>query len=444
MMANELEQSLHAAHTMGFWAGKYSSGHRACILAIHKMKPTSTHRSKASCAAVTAALLYCTVITAASAKNADSAQATPPDSTQTRTTDPAEAKAKLAAVRARIAALTGRLSGELKDRDALSARLREAELVITAKRRRLDTLRAAELTAEQRRAALRGEQQAEQNALQAQRAALAAQVRAAYMMGRQEQLKLLLNQSNPAVLGRTLTYYGYFAEERRGKIDTIQGEVSRLQQLVTEIDQQSAQLKSLENDVSSEMTALEHARADRGAALAALTQQVANGNRQLADLKREEQAVESLVADLARVLQDFPVDSTQSFEQMRGKLPWPVQGRVTAHYQEQHSNSTGVRWNGDMIETTRGAKVRAPFFGRVVYADWLQGLGLLLIIGHSGGYMTLYGHAEVLYKSVGDWVAPGDVIAALSDGGGVPPQLYFEIRDGRKTVDPKAWLKTNP
>jgi septal ring factor EnvC (AmiA/AmiB activator) len=126
-------------------------------------------------------------------------------------------------------------------------------------------------------------------------------------------------------------------------------------------------------------------------------------------------------------------------------LPWPVLGRVTARYQEQQSiSSPGVRWNGEMIEAERGAKVRAPYFGRVVYADWLQGLGLLLIIGHSGGYMTLYGHAEVLYKSVGDWVAPGDVIAALSDGGAAAPQLYFEIRAGRKTVDPKTWLKTNP
>ena len=173
---------------------------------------------------------------------------------------------------------------------------------------------------------------------------------------------------------------------------------------------------------------------------------MASGNQQLADLKREEQAVESLVADLARVLQDFPVDPTQSFAAMRGKLPWPVQGRVTARYQEQQASS-GVRRaleRRDSIEAERGAKVRAPFFGRVVYADWLQGLGLLLIIGHSGGYMTLYGHAEVLYKSVGDWVAPGDVIAALSDAGGTAPQLYFEIREGRKTVDPRVWLKPKP
>jgi murein hydrolase activator len=96
-----------------------------------------------------------------------------------------------------------------------------------------------------------------------------------------------------------------------------------------------------------------------------------------------------------------------------------------------------------MIVTPHGAKVRAPYFGRVVYADWLQGLGMLMIIAHSGGYMTLYGHAEVLYKSVGDAVAPGEVIAAMNDAGG-DRELYFEIRQGRKTVDPKAWLKINP
>jgi len=305
-------------------------------------------------------------------------------------------------------------------------------------------LRAAQTAAERRRAELRAEQGRGQSALQAERAALGQQVRAAYMIGRQEELKLLLNQSNPVGLGRTLTYHGYFAQERSGKIDAIQSQMMRLQQLVAEIDQQSAQLENLENETSREMAGLEHARAVRAAALGALTREVASGNRELADLKREEQAVESLVADLARVMQDFPVDSTQSFDRMRGKLPWPVQGRVTAHYQQQHANSApGMRWNGEMIEAVRGAKVRAPYFGRVVYADWLQGLGLLLIIGHSDGYMTLYGHAEVLYKSVGDWVAPGDVVAALSDSGAAP-QLYFEIREGRKTVNPRDWLKANP
>jgi len=347
--------------------------------------------------------------------------------------DSAQAKARLAAVRARITALTNRLGADLAQRDGLSARLREAELAITAKRQRLDALHLEQAAAQRRQADLRGEQARAERALAAERAKLAAQVRAAYMLGRQEQFKLLLNQSNPANLGRTLAYYGYFAQQRSSEIDGIQSGMSRLQQLLAEIDQQAEKLRALESDASQKMADLQKARAERAGALSALAKRVATGNQELDRLKREEQAVESLVADLSRVMQDFPVDATQSFDRMRGKLPWPVLGKMITHHQEPRG--------GVMIETTRGAKVHAAYFGRVVYADWLQGLGLLLIIGHSGGYMTLYGHAEVLYKSVGDRVVPGDVIAALGD---TAPQLYFEIRDGRTPLDPKAWLKANP
>jgi len=359
--------------------------------------------------------------------------------------DTTQAKAKLAAVRARITELTNRIGSDLTQRDTQRARVREAELDIAAKRRRLDALRAEQAAAERRRSELRAEQSRNQSALQAERASLAEEVRAAYMIGRQEELKLLLNQSSPASLGRALAYHGYFAGQRSAKIDTIQNEEARLQQLVAEIERQSEELKTLQDEAAREIAGLQHARAERSEAVAALTKKLASGNQELGELKREEQAVESLVADLARVMQDYPVDATQSFDSMRGKLPWPVLGRVSARYQAPRDNSVGgVRWNGVMIEAGRGAKVRAAYFGRVVYADWLQGLGLLLIIAHSGGYMTLYGHAEVLYKSVGDWVAPGDVIASLNDTDGAAPQLYFEIREGRKTVDPKVWLKAIP
>ncbi|HTB91145.1 MAG TPA: peptidoglycan DD-metalloendopeptidase family protein [Steroidobacteraceae bacterium] len=362
----------------------------------------------------------------------------------TEPADSAQAKAKLAALRARIAELTGRMGSQLAQRDSLSARVRETELVIAAKRQRVEELHAAQLAAERHRSDLRAEQDRNLNALQAERATLASQARAAYMIGRQEELKLLLNQSNPASLGRTLTYYGYFAEQRSRKIKSIQNDEARLQQLVAEIERQTQELQKLQEDATQEIAGLQHARAERSVAVAALTKKLESGNQELGSLKREEQAVESLVADLTRMMQDFPTDPSQSFDHMRGKLPWPVSGRVSARYQAPRENSGGVRWNGVMIETERGAKVRAPFFGRVVYADWLQGLGLLMIVGHSGGYMTLYGHAEVLYKSVGDKVAPGDVIAGLSDTEGAKPQLYFEIREGRKTVDPKLWLKTAP
>ena len=360
--------------------------------------------------------------------------------------DATVARARLAEVRSRIAAMTTRLSAQLKDCDAQASRLRDADLRITANRQRLESVHAEQAAAERRRGDLRVQEARNRTALDVQRDALASQVRAAYLMGRQEELKLLLNQRDPAAAGRLLAYYGYFVRERSARIDDIREQVARVQALVVQIDAQTARLQVLQADSAREMSQLQQARAERVAALAAVARQVNDGTQQLAQLKREEQAEESLVADLARVLQDFPVDTQLSFGALHGRLPWPVPGRLAHYYQEVRTSGTqsGLRSNGVLIETTRGAKVRAPYSGRVVYADWLQGLGLLLIIGHSGNYMTLYGHAEVLYKSVGDWVSPGDVIAAVSDSSGAAPQLYFEIRDGRRAVDPKDWLKAVP
>jgi murein hydrolase activator len=409
------------------------------------MAVNSTIRHLRLLAAVALCIHVAVPSAAAGSHGADAAPA-PEGSKEAGSKDAAQAKARLAAVRERIADLTGRLGAELKQRDALSARLREAELGITEKRRRLESLDAAVEAAERKRSDLRAEQSRTRAALDSERAALAAEVRTEYLIGRSDEMRLLLNQTNPAEVGRTLTYYGYFARERAAKIDKIGAEEARLQDLVAEIDQQTAQLKSLRDDAGREVSELERARHERGAALTALAEQVQSGHEELARLHREEQAVETLVADLSRVLEEFPVDSRQHFDQLHGRLPWPVPGKMTVRYLETRTNGapTAVHPNGVMIETARGAKVRAPFSGRVVYADWLQGMGMLLIIAHGGNYLTLYGHAEVLYKSVGDSVAAGDAIAAMSDTGGAAPQLYFEIREGRKPVDPKDWLRRSP
>ena len=359
--------------------------------------------------------------------------------------DAAQAKAKLAAVRQRIAELTGRLGTELKQRDALGSRLRAADLAITAQRLRLESLAAARAAVERQRNELDAEAARNRAALETERASLAAQVRAQYTIGRADELRLLLSQTNPAEAGRMVKYYGYFARLRAARIEEIDSREARLAELQADIEGTEANLKSLQDQAGREVAGLVRAREERAGAIQALSEQVQSGNEQLARLKQEEQAVESLVADLERVLKDFPVDAGQSFEQLRGRLPWPVSGKMTARYREtrDHGAPSVVGLNGVTIETTRGAKVRAPCAGRVVYADWLQGMGLLMIIAHSGNFLTLYGHAEVLYKSVGDSVAPGDVIGAVSDAGGTLPQLYFEIREGRKPVDPKAWLKSS-
>ena len=361
------------------------------------------------------------------------------------TSQSAQAKLKLAEVRGRIAAITRQLGDELKTRDALNAHLRGADLALTAEHQRLDGLHRAQVAAERRRAELRAEEAHVRHVLDAERATMATEIRAAYLIGGQERIKLLLNQGDPASAGRMSVFHGYLARERSIRIGAIHERVNRLQELGLQIDQTTLELQALQSDTSREMTDLQLARAEHVAALAAVTVQVDSGNQELDRLKREEQAEESLVAALAQVLQDFPIEPRQSFAGLRGKLPWPVQGRMTLRYQDVRANAaSALRSNGVLIEAARGAKVRAPYFGRVVYADWLQGLGLLLIIGHSNHYLTLYGHAEVLYKSVGDWVAPGDVIAGMSDSGGAAPQLYFEIREGRAPKDPKLWLKAAP
>lgn len=347
-----------------------------------------------------------------------------------------QAEAKLTALRARIENLTQRRAASLAERDAQSARLRDAELAITDKRRALSELQGAVLAVERSRAALRAEQSRTQAALDAERSALSGQILAAYQIGRQEQLKMLLSQTDPAALGRMLAYYGYFGRARAAQIDQIRDRQQQLQALGEQIDDQSAKLKALQDEDQRALADLSRARAERAQSLAAISREVKSHDQELADLKHQEQALEALLVDLARVLQDFPTDKSRDFNELRGRLPWPVPGSIVARGHDPQ--------NGVLIDAAKGASVRAPYFGRVVYADWLQGLGLLLIIGHDGGYMSLYGHAEVLYKSVGDLVAPGDVIASLDDAEGKPAQLYFEIRQGRKALDPRQWLKHAP
>jgi len=151
---------------------------------------------------------------------------------------------------------------------------------------------------------------------------------------------------------------------------------------------------------------------------------------------------EQLIADLRKALESVPVAKKAPFEPLRGKLPWPVQqGKVLARFGQPRAGGS-LRWQGMLIGTDRGARVRAPFEGRVVYADWLPGMGLMLVLDHGGGYLSLYGHNEEVFRKVGDAVAAGDVIGSVGDSGGHnQPALYFEVRRGREPVNPENWLQ---
>jgi len=354
--------------------------------------------------------------------------------------DEAGTEADLRKVRGRISELQQAIRKSTTERDSLAARLRDAELSVAAARRRLDETRSERGASERRREELEQEKARSERTLETERAALAGQLRAAYSIGREEHVKLLLNQQDPARLGRMLIYYGYFGRARAERIAAIRAELARLAELGAALQEQTRRLAVLEERARTELAALQDARRDRGRVLGELEHRLENRVASLAKLQREESTLEKLLADLRRVISDFPMNSEEPFEKAKGRLTWPLSGRLVADFGQRRAG--GVNWNGVVLGAERGARVRAVYFGRVIYADWLPGMGLLTILEHSGGYLSLYGHNDQLFKSVGDWVAPGDVIAAAGDSGGrEQTELYFEIRKGSRPLDPHQWIK---
>ncbi|MGA8049437.1 MAG: peptidoglycan DD-metalloendopeptidase family protein, partial [Burkholderiales bacterium] len=186
---------------------------------------------------------------------------------------------------------------------------------------------------------------------------------------------------------------------------------------------------------------LEAARQQRGKVLASLEQESRSRSAQLARLQMQQEQLEQLLKQLSKATESVPFDPNAPFARARGSLAWPVAGRISVDYGD--TTAGGLRSNGIEIETAQGADVRAVGEGRVVYADWLPGRGLLIILDHGNGYLSLYGHNDQLYRQVGARVQAGEAIAAAGDSGGrKSPGLYFEIRRAGKPVDPHGWFRT--
>ena len=351
-------------------------------------------------------------------------------------------EAELRALREKIDRITQQVSRDALERDRLSGSLKAAELSVGQARAELsrDSRDYADRSA--RRNALAQTRLQQLVAQSHERAALAGQLRVAYMIGREEPLKLLLNQQDPLHSGRLFTYYGYFGRARAGQISEIQTQVQRLDALDVALGQQQTELASIKAAQQQQLQQFERARNDRQQVLASLTAAARTREQSLARLKSQQADLEGLLQQLNRSLKSVaPPDNATAFGRSRGALPWPVAGQVTAKFGD--NRASGVKWEGVVIATERDAPVKAVAAGRVVYADWLPGLGLLAIIDHGEGYLSLYGHNDRLLKAVGEPVEAGEPIAAAGDTGGrAAPELYFEIRRAGRPVDPAPWFKT--
>jgi len=347
-------------------------------------------------------------------------------------------------VREQISDLKQSMDKAAENRDRLTGELQKAEVAIAEKRMRLKDLERDRAFTEKRRAELDTAVAEREAELDSESELLGAQLRAAYMSGDQERLKLLLNQQDPATLGRLMTYYSYLNEHRSDNIKTVTARIRELAELRSQVAAEEARLTSIAKERYAELTELNGAQEQRQTLLASLKERIADEGRAIDRLVSQEKDLARLIAELTSILSDYPISSEEPFAAHKGRLTWPVVGTLLHDYGQPRAGGQ-LKWNGVVLTAPRGQEVRVVYHGRIAFADWLAGMGLLVIVDHGDGYMSLYGYNETILKNAGDWVAPGDVIATVGDSGGQPQSaLYFEIRRNKQTVNPRQWVTRRP
>jgi septal ring factor EnvC (AmiA/AmiB activator) len=351
---------------------------------------------------------------------------------------------ELAEVRDRISALKESMDDAAEERDRVTAELQELEIAIAERRTRLREIEREQRYVAEKKAKLDAELVERESHLDEESEALAAQVRTAYMSGSQEKIKLLLNQRDPATLGRLMAYYRYLNDYRADNIESVVEQIRELEALRGQIAAEEARLSSLKQDRYDELGRLGASQDQRRELLDTLRQRLADEGREVERLAAQEQDLSRLIAELTSILSDYPITSEQPFGELKGKLTWPVAGRLLHDFGQPRAGGR-LKWNGVVLAAPRGREVRAVYHGRVAFADWLGGMGLLVIVDHGDGYLTLYGYNETILKDTGDWVAPGDVIATVGDSGGqAQASLYFELRSGKRAENPRRWVTKTP
>jgi septal ring factor EnvC (AmiA/AmiB activator) len=290
-------------------------------------------------------------------------------------------------------------------------------------------------------ASLRSELDVLQKKLDTQRRTLSEQLRAAYATGRQQQVKMLLNQQDPEEMGRVMVYFDYLNRARERHINEFLHSIAERKRVEEALNATLDEYQNALDTRKDQKKDLFNQRLKRNELLARLERQINDQEKNLTELESSRNRIEDLLMSLGELLADIPQSPSDSrpFRQQKGKLPWPVSGPFLASFGEARKQG-GLKWNGVLISSKHGTPVRAVSHGRVAFADWLQGFGFITIIDHGEGYMTLYGHNETLIKQAGDWVAAGEVVATSGDSGGQPmPGVYFEIRSRGKPVNPGTW-----
>ena len=349
---------------------------------------------------------------------------------------------ELEAVRERIEDIESRIESQLSGMDAERQALRGIETQIAEQHRALARTREERSAEQATLEELNDAVAAARAELGSEHDALARQVLLSYMTGREELLKLVLNQESPAELGRMITWYDYFNEYRSARIESVRGELQQLASLLRATRESEERLAALTRSGETRLADLEAARSQRNSIISEREARLNESGRRLDSLRDDEQRLADLLVELGDVLAAFPAGAEEPFEQLRGRLVWPAQGPIDADYGALR-NGGRLRWNGVVLGAEPGSMVRAVYHGRVAFSDWLPTFGLLMILDHGDGYLSIYGHNEVLLRDIGEWVTPGEVLAQVGSAGG-RAGLYFELRHHGDPINPKEWMSGSP
>ena len=268
---------------------------------------------------------------------------------------------------------------------------------------------------------------------------LAHLARRAYLNGQQEYLKLLINQQDPADIQRMLSYYRYLQLAHVSEIDALEAAIATLLQTQQQLTELTDAANQTLEQIGHRQDALAERRGEHSRLLALLVDDYQDNQTKLNRMVKDEARLADLVTQLQQHIKDIPDRVIQRFANTRNQLSWPVKGAIK-HRFGQRKKGTTQRWNGVFLSTHGGSEVRAVHGGKVVFADWLRGFGLLIIVDHGEEYMSIYGQNQLLVPETGSWIEKGELIAhAGATGGDNGSGLYFEIRHRGKPIDPAKW-----
>lgn len=340
---------------------------------------------------------------------------------------------------ARISAAQRERAGE---RSEVQDALRAIELQLESLGKELSALEQQISGAELELAALEARREELLAQADAQRDAVAAELRDAYSTTGTDELKLLLNQDDPQAMARLLAYYRHILRARGELLAEFRDTLGDLEALEEKLTTTRATLQARRGDLAGRRSELNNRRDERAKLLAQIDEAMAADEVALKERQRNREQLEVLLEEIEEAMAATAIPSeAQPFSEARGQMPWPVEGRIVDRF-GQARNRGKMRWQGVRLSAEAGDTVSAIHHGRVVYADWLRGSGLLLVLDHGEGYMSLYAHNQALLREVGDWVSTGAAISTVGDSGGQSEAaLYFEIRKDGKPTNPQGWCR---